>query len=137
MVAHCILFWGKDVIASYRSAKERTSDDRHHVHMAKHYKETPAWWYGAVLLISFILGLIVVLKEDITLPAWAYVISLALGIVFGPFVSIPQYNNYLRSIFLTLRFAEYPSVCSLWKRHCHKQYIEDGSRPVDPWTSHW
>lgn len=55
--------------------------------MAKHYKETPAWWYGAVLLISFVLGLVVVLKENITLPAWAYIIALILGMIFGPFVS--------------------------------------------------
>jgi hypothetical protein len=40
--------------------------------MATHYKETPWWWYGLVLLGSFILGLIVVLKENITVPAWEY-----------------------------------------------------------------
>lgn len=56
--------------------------------MAKHYKETPAWWYITVLVVSFVIGLIVVLKENITLSAGAYVISLVLGIVFAPFVSI-------------------------------------------------
>lgn len=55
--------------------------------MAKHYKEAPWWWYVAVLVISFILGLIVVLKEDIGLPAWAYVVSLVVGIIISPFVS--------------------------------------------------
>lgn len=87
MVAHCILFWGKDVIKAYKSSREGHCEDRHHRHMAKHYKETPAWWYGAVLLISFVLGLVVVLKENITLPAWAYIIALILGMIFGPFVS--------------------------------------------------
>jgi hypothetical protein len=86
MVAHCILFWGKDVIKAYKSTRQGHSDDRHHQYMAKHYKETPAWWYGAVILVSFILGLVVVLKENITLPVWAYIVSLILGIVFGPFV---------------------------------------------------
>lgn len=56
--------------------------------MAKHYKETPWWWYAFVLLFSFILGLVVVLKENVTLPAWAYVVSLIVGIIFAPFVSV-------------------------------------------------
>ena len=66
--------------------------------MAQHYKETPWWWYGGVLLISFILGLIVVLKENITLPAWAYIVSLLLGIFIAPFVSWPAYNTCLEGI---------------------------------------
>ncbi len=56
--------------------------------MAKHYKEAPWWWYAAVLVISFVLGLVVVIKENITLPAWAYIVSLILGILIAPFVSI-------------------------------------------------
>ena len=64
MVMHCILFWGKDIIKAYKSTREGTNDDRHHEHMAKKYKETPALWYATVLLISFILGLVTVLKED-------------------------------------------------------------------------
>jgi len=88
MITHCILFWGKDVIKAYKSTRQGKSDDRHHQYMAEHYKEAPALWYGAVILVSFILGLVVVLKEDITLSAWAYVISLILGIVIAPFVSM-------------------------------------------------
>lgn len=84
---HCILFWGKDVINAFKGIKTEESEDPHHEHMAKNYKETPAWWYGIVLLASFVLGLIVVIKEDITLPVWAYVVALILGIIFGPFVS--------------------------------------------------
>jgi uncharacterized membrane protein HdeD (DUF308 family) len=57
--------------------------------MTKHYKEVAWWWYVLVLIISFILGLIVVLKENITLPAWAYVVSLLIGIIISPFVSFP------------------------------------------------
>uniref|UniRef100_A0A093UYW4 Oligopeptide transporter 2 n=2 Tax=Talaromyces marneffei PM1 TaxID=1077442 RepID=A0A093UYW4_TALMA len=88
MIAHCILFWGKDVLKAYKSTRQGHSDDRHHQYMAKHYKETPSWWYGAVIVISFILGLVVSLKEDITLPVWAYIVSLILGIIIGPFSTI-------------------------------------------------
>ncbi len=65
--------------------------------MAEHYKEAPWWWYVSVLVVSFILGLVVVLKENITLPAWAYVVALILGIIIAPFVSSPTHTGYLRS----------------------------------------
>lgn len=55
--------------------------------MTKHYKEAPWWWYILLLVVSFVLGLVVVLKENITLSAWAYVVALLLGIVIAPFVS--------------------------------------------------
>jgi cytochrome bd-type quinol oxidase subunit 2 len=58
--------------------------------MAKHYKEAPWWWYATVLVVSFILGLIVALKENITLPVWAYIVSLVVGIIVAPFVSRPK-----------------------------------------------
>jgi hypothetical protein len=55
--------------------------------MAKHYKEAPWWWYITVLVLSFILGLIVVTTQNITLPVWAYIASLLLGIFIAPLVS--------------------------------------------------
>ncbi|RAL12974.1 OPT family oligopeptide transporter [Aspergillus homomorphus CBS 101889] len=93
LVAHTILFWGRDIWRTYKSARAGNYEDRHHVHMAKHYKETPWWWYVFVLFCSFVLGLVVVLKENVTLPAWAYVVSLIVGIVFSPFSTI-LYSKY-------------------------------------------
>jgi hypothetical protein len=58
--------------------------------MAKNYKEVPWWWYMAVLVFSFILGLVVVIKENITMPVWAYIVSLIVGIIIAPFVSALQ-----------------------------------------------
>ncbi|WYZ36523.1 hypothetical protein EsH8_II_000029 [Colletotrichum jinshuiense] len=84
LVAHCFVFWGGDVKRAYQSAKSGRYDDRHHEHMVKHYKETPWWWYVAVLVISFVLGLVVVCTQNITLPAWAYVVSLLTGIIIAP-----------------------------------------------------
>lgn len=55
--------------------------------MAKNYKEAPWWWYIIVLVGSFILGIIVTVKENITLSVWAYVIALLLGCIIAPFVS--------------------------------------------------
>jgi hypothetical protein len=87
LVMHCFLFWGGDIVRAYKRARAGQYDDRHHSHMAKHYKETPWWWYIIVLVISFVIGLIVVIKENITLPAWAYIVSLLLGTFIAPLVS--------------------------------------------------
>ncbi|KAI1336702.1 OPT oligopeptide transporter protein-domain-containing protein [Xylariaceae sp. FL0016] len=84
LFVHCFVFWGKDVVHAFKSARKGTYGDRHHVHMAKHYKETPWWWFVLLLIFSFVLGLVVVIKEDITLPVWAYVVSLIVGTVFAP-----------------------------------------------------
>jgi hypothetical protein len=87
LIVHCALFWGKDIVRAYRSAKSGRHDDRHHAHMMKHYKETPWWWYIILLVVSFVLGLIVVTTQNITLPAWAYIVSLLLGMFIAPLVT--------------------------------------------------
>ncbi|KAK3362177.1 peptide transporter [Lasiosphaeria ovina] len=93
LIAHCILFWGGDIFRAFKSAKSGKHDDRHHEYMSKNYKEAPWWWYVAILVFSFVLGLIAVLKTNITLPAWAYIVSLLLGIVIAPFSTI-LYSRY-------------------------------------------
>lgn len=94
MIVHVILFWGKDIINAYKSAKTDRFEDPHHAHMTKNYKEAPWWWYIGVLVLSFVLGLIVVLTQNITLPVWAYIVSLVLGIIIAPFVSCPRSSTY-------------------------------------------
>lgn len=56
--------------------------------MAKHYREAPWYWYIVVLVLSFILGLVVVIKENITLPVWAYIVALILGMFIAPLVRL-------------------------------------------------
>ena len=56
--------------------------------MAKNYKEAPWWWYIIVLVASFVLGLIVVTTQNVTLPAWAYIVSLLAGMFVAPLVSL-------------------------------------------------
>lgn len=59
----------------------------HHAYMAKNYKDSPWWWYVCIAVLSFIIGIVVVVKEDITLPAWGYVVALLIGMVIAIFVS--------------------------------------------------
>ena len=105
--------------------------------MVEHYKEVPWWWYISVLVFSFVLGLIVVLKENITLPVWAYIVSLILGIVIAPFVStlIPQ--TLATWIDLTCMIIEYPTLLPLWKRHRHEQFVKDAGRLDASRTTCW
>jgi hypothetical protein len=83
--------------------------------MAEHYKETPWYWYLGIIIFSFILGLIVVTKENITLPVWAYVVSLLLGIVIAPFVSTLDPRIANSNIII-----EYDPLFSLRQRNRHK-----------------
>lgn len=78
--------------------------------MAKNYKEAPWWWYITVLVGSFVLGIIVVTKENVTLPVWAYIVSLLIGIFIAPLVSYfrstrGRTNNYPQSIILYSRYG--------------------------------
>jgi hypothetical protein len=106
--------------------------------MAKNYKEAPWWWYATVLVVSFVLGLIVAIKENITLPVWAYIVSLVVGIIVAPFVSRPKsvvseiivYGAALTQSSLT----EYHLVLSLRQRHCHQQPVENVGGTHDSWT---
>lgn len=101
--------------------------------MAKHYKEAPWWWYIVVLVGSFVLGLIVVTKENITLPVWAYVVSLLVGIFISPLVSSqPQRVDRGSDI-----VSEHPSLLSIRQRHCHQQLVQDVGRSHASWTTHW
>ncbi|KAF1927512.1 OPT superfamily oligopeptide transporter [Didymella exigua CBS 183.55] len=88
LIAHIVLFWGGDIVRTFKSAKKGNFSDPHHAYMHKHYREAPWWWYVAVLVFSFVLGLIVVIKENITLPVWAYIIALLMGTIIAPFSTI-------------------------------------------------
>lgn len=55
--------------------------------MVKHYRDAPWYWYVAVMVFSFVLGLAVVIKENLTIPVWAFIVAIILGILVAPFVS--------------------------------------------------
>lgn len=75
------------MIKVFQNVKEGVYIDRHHAHMIQNYKEVPHWWYLLVLILSFVLGLVVVITQKITLPVWGYVVALLLGVFIAPLVS--------------------------------------------------
>ncbi|KAK7687874.1 hypothetical protein QCA50_009093 [Cerrena zonata] len=87
LIAHCILFWRPYVVASFKQARKGTQPDPHWQAMQK-YPEVPWYWYGALLVLSFFAGLIVVLKGQTTLPWWSYILALSLGAFVAPFSNL-------------------------------------------------
>ncbi|WVF65583.1 hypothetical protein IAT40_000313 [Kwoniella sp. CBS 6097] len=87
VIMHCIVFWGKDIWTAIKNSRKGIFDDRHHNAM-KRYKEAPWYWYLAVLVFAFVLGLVVVLKENITLSVGSFITALVLGTAIAPFSTI-------------------------------------------------
>ncbi|KAF9519299.1 hypothetical protein BS47DRAFT_1324590 [Hydnum rufescens UP504] len=89
LLAHCLLFWRGYARESFRLAKTGKQPDRHWVVSAmQKYREVPWWWYGLLLTLSFLAGLIVVLKGSTTLPVYGYIIALLLGSFIAPFSNL-------------------------------------------------
>ncbi|KAF9460047.1 oligopeptide transporter [Collybia nuda] len=87
LIAHVLLFWGPYAKDCFRLARDKTQPDPHYQAMKK-YKEAPMWWYIILLVLSFVAGLIVVLKGQTTLPWWSYIIALILGAFITPFSTL-------------------------------------------------
>ncbi|RDB27799.1 Oligopeptide transporter 6 [Hypsizygus marmoreus] len=87
LIAHCILFWGPYARDSFKLAHNKTQPDPHYQAMKK-YKEAPWYWYMALLFLSFLAGLIVVIKGQTTLPWWSYIVALILGAFITPFSTL-------------------------------------------------
>ncbi|ODN96491.1 hypothetical protein L198_04205 [Cryptococcus wingfieldii CBS 7118] len=87
LVAHCIFWYGPDIWRSLKDGRKGVYADRHHAAMKK-YKKASWYWYVGLLVIAFVLGLVVVVKEGITLTWWAYIVALALGAFIAPFSTI-------------------------------------------------
>ena len=67
--------------------RERNTHDEYKDHYDPHYvfslayKACPDWWYGIVLLLSIMTGLILVYKTDSQLPWWGFFVAVAIGYV--------------------------------------------------------
>ncbi|EPQ30086.1 uncharacterized protein PFL1_02203 [Pseudozyma flocculosa PF-1] len=87
MIAHVILFWGRDVIVAIKQSRNRSQPDRHWIAMQR-YRGAPWWWYAACILISFVLGLVISITENTTLQPGSYMGSLAVGSIIAPFSAV-------------------------------------------------
>ncbi|KAH7131083.1 peptide transporter MTD1 [Dactylonectria macrodidyma] len=87
LITHVVIFFGKDMILSWKQARSRTQPDEHYQGMLK-YKEVPMWWYVVLFALCFLAGLVVNIQGDTTLPVWGYIVALLLGGFIAPFSCI-------------------------------------------------
>ncbi|KAJ1023205.1 hypothetical protein NDA16_003358 [Ustilago loliicola] len=80
-------FWHKRTAEEEAAwAQEKLDDERcdpHYKLMMKNgYKEAPLWWWGALLVISWAIGLICLYVMKATLPWWGFILSTLFTFVF-------------------------------------------------------
>ncbi|RBQ89054.1 hypothetical protein VDGD_02919 [Verticillium dahliae] len=85
LITHISLFYGPLIKRSLKQAWKKEETDPHFKVMKDNYKDVPIWWYVAILLVGFFLGLGAVIHGNTTLDPWAYVIAILLGCVVAPF----------------------------------------------------
>jgi len=79
------IFWkgGKTKEEHKREVLENPRMDPHYKMMVQAgYDEVPNWWYGNVLLLSFIVGMGTIYAVKSSLPWWGYIISNIFALIF-------------------------------------------------------
>ena len=73
-----------------------------HYRLMLAYKDAPDWWYGLVLLFSFVIGLTLLYYTDSTLPWWGFLVACLLSSVcvlfFGAQYAITGYNYNVQPV---------------------------------------
>lgn len=65
-----------------RKVNDPNLDPHYKLMLRNLYYETPHWWWGAVLLFSFIVGLICLYVMKSTLPWWGFILANLLTLLF-------------------------------------------------------
>ncbi|OBT85061.1 hypothetical protein VE02_07154 [Pseudogymnoascus sp. 03VT05] len=68
-----------------RKEKDPDLDPHYKLMMRNGYREVPLWWWGAVLAISFIVGLVCLYVMKSTLPWWGFIMALLFTFLFTLF----------------------------------------------------
>ena len=76
------MFWKSTESEEERKRKILTDDtiDPHYKLMVD-YDEVPQWWYGSVLVLSFIISLITLYGVGSTLPWWGFIIAILIAAI--------------------------------------------------------
>ncbi|KAI8325594.1 OPT-domain-containing protein [Martensiomyces pterosporus] len=79
MISYIALEHGRDIWMAVR--RSRAEKDIHARLMAK-YRAVPQWWFGAVLTVSCVMGLVSCQIFDVGLPWWGFLLSLSIPALF-------------------------------------------------------
>lgn len=80
VAVHTYLWYGRDIMRQFRRTLKDESDV--HSRLMRAYPEVPHWWYGAIFVGSFIMGVVAIEKYHTDLPIWAFLICLVFGFMF-------------------------------------------------------
>ena len=85
-------FWYKQTPEEEAAwVEEKLNDDRcdphYQIMMKNGYKEAPIWWWAALLVISWAVGLVCLYVMKATLPWWGFILSTLFTFVFTLFFS--------------------------------------------------
>ena len=82
-VTHFFIWHFKDVWNVVRNVRTKECDDAHYQKM-KVYKEVPLWWFGAIFVLTFALGLGLAYAAKSGLPWWGFIVALIFSTAFVP-----------------------------------------------------
>lgn len=80
VLVHVGLFHGKQIWRQMRSNPLHSNDV--HMRLMTKYKETPFYWYLAVFLVAFGMGIGACEGWATDLPWWAFIVAIVIGVVF-------------------------------------------------------
>ncbi|KAF5136378.1 Oligopeptide transporter 5 [Metarhizium anisopliae] len=66
---------GEEAARRQRVVDDKDLDPHYKLMMQNGYVEVPNWWYGLVLVLSFVIGITTLYKIGSTLPWWAFIVS--------------------------------------------------------------
>ncbi|KAJ5221548.1 uncharacterized protein N7469_010435 [Penicillium citrinum] len=72
IVVHTYLYNGSEIWARLKNARHGGEDI--HRRLMHAYKEVPEWWYGALTLVTFGLGILTIRNWETELPVWGFVV---------------------------------------------------------------
>ena len=82
-VTHFFIWHFKDVYNVIRSVRKEECQDVHYQKM-KVYKEVPFWWFAALFVVTFALGLGLLYAAKSGLPWWGFIVALIFSTAFVP-----------------------------------------------------
>ncbi|TID18028.1 OPT superfamily oligopeptide transporter [Venturia nashicola] len=94
-------FWKADTTKSKWGGPDDKETDPHYRLMLA-YDDAPNWWYGTILVLSTVVGLVMLYLGKSTLPWWGFAVSCGLSFIcvlfFGAQYAITGYNYNIQPV---------------------------------------
>ncbi|KAI0274879.1 OPT-domain-containing protein [Gloeopeniophorella convolvens] len=80
LIVHTFLWYRHDIVRQFRRSLQDETDI--HAHLMRKYPEAPRWWFIALGVACFVIGVIGIEVCKTGLPIWAFVVSLIVAVLF-------------------------------------------------------